>query len=124
MSGITSNILPLGADNTSVCFHKLRENSGIIADMSRYSAYARQYGPACCPSEGDHLTLNEKRTLFFFVVALIIKLFVALLNKVSRSLFRPSHFTVKSRILLALRYIEFDNSKKDFVKGSVLFWVT
>lgn len=38
-------------------------------------------------------------------------------------LFAP-HFTAKSRILLAVKYIEFDNSKKDFLEDSVLFWVT
>lgn len=30
-----------------------------------------------------------------------------------------SHFTAKSRILLAVKYIEFDNSKKDFLEDSV-----
>lgn len=40
------------------------------------------------------------------------------------SFFLPSHFTAKSRIPLAVKYIEFDNSKKDFVEESVLFWVT
>lgn len=49
---------------------------------------------------------------------------VSLARRTSLSFFLPSHFTAKSRIPLVVKYIEFDNSKKDFLEDSVLFWVT